>query len=140
MFWNFDLLPIGHTVIWKIRPIPPHSMERQLTLLFSCQVVSISPGCSELQHARILCSSLSPWVCSKSCPLSQWCHLTILSSVIPFSCPQSFPKSQSFPVNVLHIRWPKYQGFSFSKSPSNEYSTVLYLRYFLMNWKLIPLS
>ena len=34
------------------------------------------------------------------CPLSQWCHLTISSSVIPFSsCPQSFPASGSFLVN-----------------------------------------
>ena len=37
-------------------------------------------------------------VCSNSCPLSQWCHPTISSSVAPFSsCPQSFPASGSFP-------------------------------------------
>ena len=34
--------------------------------------------------------------CSNSCPSSQWCHLTILSSVVPFSCLQSFPVSGSF--------------------------------------------
>ena len=39
-----------------------------------------------LQHARLPCPSLFPGVCSNSCPLSQWCHLTISSSVIPFSC------------------------------------------------------
>ena len=27
----------------------------------------------ELQHARLPCPSLSPWVCSSSCPLGQWC-------------------------------------------------------------------
>ena len=71
---------------------------------------------------RPLSPSLSPWVCSKWCPLSQWCQLTILSSVIPFLfCAQSFPASGSFPV-TLHIRWPKYWSFSFSISPSNEYS------------------
>ena len=44
----------------------------------------------------------SPWVSSNSCPLSQWCHPTTLSSVAPFSsCPQSFPASGSFPVNQL---------------------------------------
>ena len=54
----------------------------------------------ELQHARLLCPSLSPTVCSNSCPLSQWCHPTIPSSVTPFSsCPQSFPASGSFPIN-----------------------------------------
>ena len=40
----------------------------------------------------------SPGACSNSCPLSWWCHLTILSSVVPFSsCLQSFPASKSFP-------------------------------------------
>ena len=42
-------------------------------------------------------------VYSNSCPLSQWCHPIISSSVIPFfSYPQSFPASGSFPVNWLH--------------------------------------
>ena len=51
-----------------------------------------------LQHARLLCPSLPPWVCANSCPLSQWCQPTILSSVAPFSsCSQSFPTSESFP-------------------------------------------
>ena len=77
---------------------------------------------------RPLSPSLSPWVCSKWCPLSQWCQLTILSSVIPFLfCAQSFPASGSFPV-TLHIRWPKYWSFSFSISPSNEYSGLISFR------------
>ena len=41
-------------------------------------------------------------VCSNSCPLSQWCHLTISSSAVPFSsCPESFPASGSFPMSQL---------------------------------------
>ena len=45
---------------------------------------------------------LSPRVCSNSCPLSQWCHPTISSSVALFSsCPQSFPASGSYPVSQL---------------------------------------
>ena len=53
-----------------------------------------------LQHTRLPCPSLSPGVCSNWCPLGQWCHPTILSSVIPFSsCPQSFPASGSFPMS-----------------------------------------
>ena len=56
----------------------------------------------ELQHARLPYPSLSPWVCSSSCPLSQWCHPTVLSSVAPFSsCPQSFPAPGSFPMTWL---------------------------------------
>ena len=46
--------------------------------------------------------SLSPRVCSNSCPLNQWCNPTISSSVVPFfSYPQSFPASGSFPMSRL---------------------------------------
>ena len=48
-----------------------------------------------LQHARLLCPSPTPRACSNSCPLSQWCHPTISSTVVPFSCLQSFPASGS---------------------------------------------
>ena len=66
-------------------------------LLFSCSVVSNSLWLHGLQHIRLPCLSLSPRVCSNSCPSSWWCHPIILSSVIPFSCLQSFPASGSFP-------------------------------------------
>ena len=50
-----------------------------------------------LRHARLPCSSLSPWVCLNSCSLCHWCHPTISFSVTPFSsCVQSFPASGSF--------------------------------------------
>ena len=53
-----------------------------------------------LQHARFSCPSPFPSVCSNSCPLSQWCHPTISSSVILFSsCPQRFSASGSFSVS-----------------------------------------
>jgi len=43
-----------------------------------------------LQLARLPCPSLSPRVCLNSCPLSRWCHSTVLSSIAPFSsCFQS---------------------------------------------------
>ena len=54
----------------------------------------------ELQHTRLPSPSLSPGECSNSCPLSQWCHPTVSSSVVPFSSHlQSFPASGSFPIN-----------------------------------------
>ena len=44
-----------------------------------------------LQSARLSCPSPTPGACSNACPLSQWCHPTISSSVVPFSsCLQSF--------------------------------------------------
>ena len=51
----------------------------------------------ELQHARLLCPSLFPRVCSNSWPLSRWCYLNISSSATPFSsCSQFFSASRSF--------------------------------------------
>ena len=55
----------------------------------------------ELQHARLPCPSLSPKVCSNSCPLTWWCHPTISSSVTLFFCLRSFPASGYFPVSWL---------------------------------------
>ena len=58
------------------------------------------------------------------CPLSQWCHPTIPSSVIPISsCPQSFPASGFFSQWVCSSHQvAKALSFSFSISLSNEYS------------------
>ena len=74
-------------------------------------VVSDSLQPHGLQHTRLPCPSLTPGACSNSCPLSQWCHPIISSSVIlPFSsslqsfpAPGSFPKTQFFPVNVCVV-------------------------------------
>ena len=70
--------------------------------LLLCLVTESCPTLQphELQHARILSLPLSPGVCSNSCPLSQWCYLTISTSAAPFSL-QSFPASESFKVSWL---------------------------------------
>ena len=79
--------------------------------------------------AACRCPSPSPGVCSNSCPLSQWCHPTISSSVALFSCSQSFPASRYFPMSkFIVIRWPKYWSFSFSISPSSKYSGLISFR------------
>ena len=71
-------------------------------LQFSCSVVSDSLRPHESQRARPPCPSPTPWVHSDSCPLSQWCHPAVSSSVVPFSsCPQSLPASETFPMNQL---------------------------------------
>ena len=58
-----------------------------------------------LQHTRLSCPSLSPRVCSNSCPFSWSWHITISSSVIHFSsCPQFFPESGFFPTSQL-LAW-----------------------------------
>ena len=64
---------------------------------FSCSVVSDSLWPHGLQHARLPCPSPTPGAYSNSCPLSQWSHPAISSSVIPFSfCSQPCPESGSF--------------------------------------------
>ena len=73
--------------------------------------------------------SQSPRLCSNSCPLSQWCHPTISSSVAPLLLPSVFSNIRVFSIeSALHIRWPKYLSFSFSISPSNEYSRLISFR------------
>ena len=86
----------------------------------------------EPQHVRPPCPLPTPRVYPNPCPMSRWCHPTISSSVVPFSsCPQSFPASESSNELALHIRWPKYWSFSFSISPSSEYSGLISFR---MDW------
>ena len=88
-----------------------------ILLLFSHSVVSGSLQHHGLQHAKLLCPSPSPGACSNSCPLSQWCHPTISSSVVPFSsCPQSFPASGSFPVSQFFTSGGQSIGVSASTS------------------------
>ena len=55
----------------------------------------------EPQHTRPPCPSPAPGVYPNSCPLSQWCHLTISLSVIPFSWLQSFLTPGSFQMSQL---------------------------------------
>ena len=86
-------------------------------LLFSHSVMSDSLWPHGLQHARLPCPSPSPRIGSNSCPLSQWCHPTISSSVVPFcSCLQSFPTSGSFPMSQLFASSGQSIGASASAS------------------------
>ena len=70
-----------------------------------------------LQHTRLPCASLSPGVCSDSCPLSPWCYLTISSSATVFSfCLQSFPASESFPMSQFFTSGGQSVGATASAS------------------------
>ena len=90
---------------------------KQLSVQFSCSVVSDCLRPHKRQHARLPCPSLSPGACSHSCPLFQWCYPTISFSVAPFSsCPQSFPASESFPMSWLFESGSQIIGDSVSAS------------------------
>ena len=84
---------------------------------FSRSVATNSLWPHQPQHARPPCWSSTSGVYPNSCPLSQWCHPTISSSVIPFSsCPQSFPASASFPMSQLFTSGGQNIGVSASTS------------------------
>ena len=77
------------------------SKQNHFSVQFS-SVVSNSLWPHEPQHARPPCLSPTPGIYRNSCPLSQWCHLTISFSVDPFSsCLQSFPTLGSFQLSWL---------------------------------------
>ena len=82
-----------------------------------------------LQHTRLSGPTLSPGVCSNSS------FESVMLSRHPILCcpllflPSIFPSIRVFSdESILHIRWPKYWNFSFSISPSNEYSGLISFR------------
>ena len=96
----------------KYSPIFPcfeHTSFRYMWFLLPVYIQLSSPFCGSVtQLCPTLCDPMdystpgvpspSPGTCSNSCPLSQWCHPNISSSVVPYSsCLQSFPTSVSFP-------------------------------------------
>ena len=95
---------------------------------FSRLVMSDTLRPHGLQHGRPPCPSPTHRVYSNSRPLSWWCHPTISSSVVPFSSPFQLSQHQSLFkwVSYSHqVAKTKYWSFSFSISPSNEYSGLI---------------
>ena len=100
---------------------------------------------TSVQSLSLVRLFVTPWTAAHQASLSitnSWSLLTLMSIELvmpsnhlifcrPLSaCLQSFPAFLS-DKSVLHIRWPKYWSFSFSISPSNEYSGLIPFR---MDW------
>ena len=79
-----------------------------------------------LQHTRLRCPSLSPRVCSNSCPLSPWCYLTISSFATPFC-----------PINIKRIfgiiSW-------WNTTQSRNYTVQGVLKARIVEWFAIPFT
>ena len=88
----------------------PHGCWSWDSVQFSHSVVSDSLQPHGLQHTRLPCTSPTPRAWSNSCPLSQWCHPTISSSVVPFSS---------------HLNLSQHQGLFKLVSSSHEVAKVL---------------
>ena len=151
---NWTLQITAHCQLWQVRPsslvlfyleqlsyspnfdspcFPPETSMLMFLTMFS-QFSPVAQSCPTrqprgLQHARLPCPSPTPRAWSSSCPSSRWCHPAISSSVVPFfSCFQSFPASGSFPLTHLFASGARYWSYSFSISPSHEYSGLISLR------------
>ena len=108
--WGIQLLLSSHLLLLPcylllhnqpLKTLRWKAIKSLMVIQFSSSVVSDSLRLHGLQHARPPCPSPSPGVYSNACPLSQWCHPTISSSVVPFSsCLQSFPASGSFQIVI----------------------------------------
>ena len=100
-----SLVPKLNSLLWREESYTGHcklSLGPILAYYHSVPVTSDSLWPHGLLHTRLPCPSLSPGVCSNSCPLSWWCYPIISSSATHFSsCPQSFPASGSFPISWL---------------------------------------
>ena len=106
-----------------------------LSVQFSRSVVSNSLRPHGLQHTRLPCPSLTPEVCSDSCPSSQWCHPSI------FSWLQSFPESGSLLMSQFSTSGGQVTGASASASVPpinihNRFSLGLTGLIFLLSWGL----
>ena len=116
----------------KLRCFFTANSETNLSVQFSCSVMSDSLQPHGLQHTRPPCPSPTPGVHPNPYPLSRWCRPNILSSVVPFSsCSQSFLASGSFPVSQLFTSGGQSIGFSFNISSSNENPELISFR---MDW------
>ena len=102
--------------MWYVINLPQYP-EDSSSVQFSHSVVSNSLQPHELQHTRPPCPSPTPGVHPNPCPLSQWCHPTISSSVVPFSsCLPSFPALGSFQKSQLFASGGQSTGVSTSAS------------------------
>ena len=109
--------------------------------------VKFSTYISSIQSVSHIQLFVTPWTAARQASLSfisSWSLLKLMSFELvmptnhlilcrPLLLPPSiFPSIRVFSnESVLHIRWPKYWSFSFSISPSNEYSGIISFR---MDW------
>ena len=119
-FALYQTIPLPHATHenqFKISHKSKHKNANYKPSQFSHSVMSDSFRPHGLQHIRPHCPSPTLGACSNSCPLSQWCHPTISSSVVPFSsCLQSFPASGFSPVSQFFKSGGQSVGVSSSAS------------------------
>ena len=106
--------------------------------LILCDPMDCSiPGCPVLDYLMSKIKEVFNLggVCSKSCPLSRWCHPAISSSAVPFSSYlHSFPASGSFPVSHFFTSGGQSIGVSASVLPMNIQGWLRFLDWGRWEW------
>ena len=96
---------------------------------FSCVQLFVTPWTAARQSSWSITNSQSLLKLRSITSVIPSYHLILCPPLLP---PSIFPSIRVFSNKlVLHIRWPEYWNFSFSISPSNEYSGLMSFR---MNW------
>ena len=135
---NLHLLCLLH---WQVGSLPPVLPGKPVLCISFSSVQSLS-------HVRLFAT---PWTAAHQASLSitsSWSLLKLMSIEAVMPCnhlilchallllPWIFLSIRVFSdESVLHIRWPNYWSFSFSISPSNEYSGLISFR---MDWLDLP--
>ena len=137
--WNFFFTEIIATnKDYQSKKEEKGSLKQSTQLHCRCSVTQFCPTLlwpHELQHARLPCPSPSPRICSVSCPLSQWCHLTILSSVASFSS-----RSQSFPPASGHLSHQNPMSQLFASGGQNTEASASVLPMNIQGWFPLALT
>ena len=111
------------------------SITNQICILISVQFSSVAQSCPTLWDPwTIACQASLSITISQSLPKSMSIesvrpsnHLILCRSLLLL--PSIFSSIKVFSIESdLHIRWPKYWSFSYSISPSNEYSGLISFR------------
>ena len=142
--WGSWLIPSSHPILISLSKghwVTPLIFSSKHEYIFFNQFSSVQsishvwlydPSTPGLQHIRSPCPSPTLGACSNSCPKA--------SDAIQPSHPLLSPPHPAFNLSQHHglnkwvsslHQWPKYWTFSFSISPSNEYSGLLSFR---MDW------
>ena len=117
--------------------------------MYMCVCMSMNIQFSSVQSLSCVWLFATPWSAACQASLSitnSWRLFKLMSieSVMPSNhlilycplllLPSIIPSIRVFPSeSVLHIRWPKYWSFSFSISPSNEYSGLISFRMYWLD-------
>ena len=93
----------------------------------SCVWLFVTPWTAAFQASLTITNSYIVFKLMSIALVKPSNQLILCCPLLPM--PSSFPASESFPIElVIHIRWPQYWSFSFSISPSNEYSGLISFR------------